>query len=79
MARNDIEGGKETCPVVAHMGLVSRPVIPASVQPCKACAVAGVQARVCPTAMERAAGPRAFVKRLGRVLHYAAKTLKMVS
>ena len=32
MARNDIEGGKETCPVVAHMGLVSRPVIPASVQ-----------------------------------------------
>ena len=42
-------------------------------------AVAGVQARVCPTAMERAAGPRAFVKRLGRVLHYAAKTLKMGS
>ena len=32
MARNDIEGGKETCPVVANMGLVSRPVIPAFVQ-----------------------------------------------
>ena len=42
-------------------------------------AVTGVQARVCPTAMERAAGPRAFVKRLGRVLHSAAKTLKMRS
>lgn len=32
-------------------------------------AVAVVQARVCPTAMERAAGPGALAQRLGRVLN----------
>ena len=41
--------------------------------------VAVVQARGCPTAMERAAGPGALAQRLGRVLHPVAKTLKMVS
>ena len=41
--------------------------------------MAGVEARVCPTAMERAGAPWRLQKRLGRALHPAAKTLVMWS
>ena len=74
VARNNIKGGKETCPGVVHIGTCFPPCYSSLSAVRNACAVAGVQAMVClplwsarrdPGRLQNVLGARSISKNAG--------------